>query len=446
MVCLDNGHVVVGNESELHRYDTSKNTWYAFHEHELPVNKSFTLAVYQSKLLLIGGMMTTLTPFSCNLSMSVHRAGITLPPSKSECETNKIWYLDDKRGWTESPLLSPMPSSRSNAAAVVDGDLLIVANGPGIIEGNGVDIFDGKSWRPTVYVQVGVPMNRIDQYSHKVDMAIHNGHLYMLSEYFNCEIKQIDYKFFGSVSVQSLLESSTSVHKYATWMKVEFLDGYASNPIAYKRYFISVVAVRHNNKPVLGIHVFANDSWGVVMANPDMKLTLALPCVTRLPEHKLMVMIGGDALVMSTEGKYKLYNHVCMYVMIMIYNIIVPPYCPTACDTSITYFSLVALEDVAGIPISSQLQGKKLDQFKDQAGFNLYPVSKTFSDPVFRHIFSWISDGGKRELTRKPSWQNFIQVLKEIDLGELAKQIEDFFIQTCPAGPQQKKGTNLCFS
>lgn len=100
----------------------------------------------------------------------------------------------------------------------------------------------------------------------------------------------------------------------------------------------------------------------------------------------------------------------------------------------------MALEDLAGIPVLSQLRGKKLNQFKDQAGFHLDPVDTTSSDLVFRYIFSWLSDGKRRELTRKPSWQNFIQILKEIDLGELAKQIEDFFIRTCPAGSQQKKG------
>ena len=132
-----------------------------------------------------------------------------------------------------------------------------------------------------------------------------------------------------------------------------------------------------------------------------------------------------------------------MPIIIVHYVYIVPPYCPTACDTSITYFSLMALEDLAGIPILSQLRGKKLNHFKDHAGFNLFPVSKTSSDPVFRYIYSWQNDARQRELTRKPSWQNFIQILKEINLGEIAKQIEDFFIQTCPAGPQQKKGNLL---
>ena len=311
MVCLDNGQVVVGNESELHRYDTSKDTWYAFHEHELPV-KDFTLAVYQSKLLLIGGVITTLTP-SIPIHNMVTGAATKPPPSKFESVTNKIWYLDDERGWIESPLLSPMPSSHSNSAAVVDGDLLIIADGPGIIEGNGVDVFDGKYWRPTVYVE-GAPMNQYSE-THKkyrMDLAIYDHHLYVLSEYLNYQTKQIDYKFFGYVSVKSLLESSTGAHKYATWMEVEFPSGYASNPIAYKEYFASVIAARHGSKPVLGIHVFTNDSWGVVMANPHVKFTPALPCVIRLPKQELMVMIGGDALVMSIEGKYN--NSACIHV------------------------------------------------------------------------------------------------------------------------------------
>lgn len=325
MVYLDNGQVVVGNESELHRYDTSKDTWYAFHEHELPV-KDFTLAVYRSQLLLIGGVITTLTPSVPIHNITVHVPGIlTKPPlSKSEHVTNKIWYLDDERGWIESPLLSPMPSSHSNAAAVVDGDLLIVANGPGIIESSGVDIFDGKSWQPTLRVE-GAPMNLIDGYSHKkyrVDLAIHDYHLFVLSEYLNYQSKQIDYKFFGSVSVQSLLESSswtTSAQKYVSWRKVELPNGYASNPIAYKGYFISVVAVHHNNKPLLSIQVFVNDLWSVVLANPHVKFTLALPCVIKLPKQELMVMIGGDALMISTEGKYMtiIYMHACIIATII---------------------------------------------------------------------------------------------------------------------------------
>ena len=68
-----------------------------------------------------------------------------------------------------------------------------------------------------------------------------------------------------------------------------------------------------------------------------------------------------------------MYNNVATCNII---NVTVPPYCPTACDTSITYFSLMALEDLVGIPILSQLRGKKLDQFKDQAGFDYIQLVK----------------------------------------------------------------------
>ena len=102
------------------------------------------------------------------------------------------------------------------------------------------------------------------------------------------------------------------------------------------------------------------------------------------------------------------------------------------------------MDDLLEIQILSQLRDKKLKQFKDQAGFNLQPTDKTSSDPVLRYIISWLIDAQQRELTRKPTWRNFIQVLEEIELGEVAKKIEEFFNQTCPDGSQQKKGKGKC--
>ena len=54
---------------------------------------------------------------------------------------------------------------------------------------------------------------------------------------------------------------------------------------------------------------------------------------------------------------------------IIIIHDVVPPYCPN--DTWISLFALMSLEDLPDIKVLSQLQGKKLKQFKDQAGFNL---------------------------------------------------------------------------
>ena len=85
--------------------------------------------------------------------------------------------MDDKLGWVpvKSPL-SPMPSCRSDADAAADGDLLVVASGPGIVGTNGVDVFDGKTWQQTMYVQWRMCNRRFYQKS-RLDMTIHNGHL-----------------------------------------------------------------------------------------------------------------------------------------------------------------------------------------------------------------------------------------------------------------------------
>ena len=113
----------------------------------------------------------------------------------------------------------------------------------------------------------------------------------------------------------------------------------------------------------------------------------------------------------------------------------------------ITSFALNKLEDSVGIKVLSELQDKRLNQFKDQAGFNLHSTNQPSSNPAVRYIDSWVIDARKRELTRKPTWRNFIQVLEEINMGEMAKQIEDFFARTCPDGHRQEiKGIHFVVS
>ena len=105
------------------------------------------------------------------------------------------------------------------------------------------------------------------------------------------------------------------------------------------------------------------------------------------------------------------------------------PYRP---DVTFSVLAIIRLEG-REIQVLQQLkQTKKLNQFKDQAGFNLLPTSQSSDDPALRYIISWLHDGNHRELTRKPTWRNFIQVLREIDLSELAERIEDFFARTTP--------------
>ena len=106
-----------------------------------------------------------------------------------------------------------------------------------------------------------------------------------------------------------------------------------------------------------------------------------------------------------------------------------PPYC---LSNEFSYRSLKMLEPV-GIPVLTQLKEMKLlYQFKTQAGFSLQVSYGPKCDPVKQHIWSWMTDNRQRELTRKPTWENLTQVLKEIGLDELVKEIEAFFADFKP--------------
>ena len=108
---------------------------------------------------------------------------------------------------------------------------------------------------------------------------------------------------------------------------------------------------------------------------------------------------------------------------------------PFRLSNEFSYCSLKMLEAV-GIPVLAQLKEKKLlHQFKTQAGFNLqvsYASQYSVCDPVKQHIWSWMTENRQRDLTRKPTWENLTQVLKEIGLGELVRDIEAFFTDLKP--------------
>ena len=105
---------------------------------------------------------------------------------------------------------------------------------------------------------------------------------------------------------------------------------------------------------------------------------------------------------------------------------------PYSLSKTFSYRSLKMLES-AGIPVFTQLKEMKLlHQFQIQAGFDLqvsYNSKFSACDPVKQHIWSWItkSNENQRELTCKPTWGNLMQILKEIGLGDLVKDIEGFF-------------------
>ena len=214
MVCLNNGHVVLQEGSEIYEYDITKNTWYAVCANEVPV-RNFTLAVYQSRLLLVSG---------------------------------KIWHLrDDKCGWIESPL-SPVPSSNSYIASVaVDGDLLVVASSAKFIGTKlDVDTFDGKAWKPTVHIQEKSFMPS--------SLYISDGHLYLLCHMTPVygsrvsgagleteSIRLWNHDFIGSVPIDSLLEA-TADDRCVAWKEL-YIAECISNPVSCDGHFISLAII-----------------------------------------------------------------------------------------------------------------------------------------------------------------------------------------------------------
>ena len=99
-----------------------------------------------------------------------------------------------------------------------------------------------------------------------------------------------------------------NTRKYATWIKVEFPDGCASNPISYDGHFILLAPFIYLNKQILMVYVYSDSSWHKVISNASMNYTISFPCITRLPTGSLMVMIDKEAFVMSIVGRFGIYN------------------------------------------------------------------------------------------------------------------------------------------
>lgn len=302
MVCLSTDLVVLQKKSEIYKYDVNKNTWYAVCENKVPVLE-FTLAVYQSWLLLIS--------------------------KESVTNIGKIWHLDDRCGWVESPALSPIPSSNSSIDAVaVDGDLLIVGSSKCdifVAELN-VGIFDRIAWKPTVCIQEEFQLS---------SLYISDGYVHFLSD------KQLGVRlftgpepvsywneslFFGFVPVESLLEPAAD-DKCITvaWKKVYIPDNLL-DPVLYNGHLISLAVV---SKKKLAMYVYEGSSLKFVIDSDSMDLTCcdspwidngstdrasanasmdtircSSPCIVRLATGNLMVVIDGDAFVISIEGMF----------------------------------------------------------------------------------------------------------------------------------------------
>lgn len=106
------------------------------------------------------------------------------------------------------------------------------------------------------------------------------------------------------------------------------------------------------------------------------------------------------------------------------------PYDP---NSEISFLALSKLqESSANIRVLSALECN-IEKFKDTAGYNLiklHDFSITNMKVAHENIESW-----KAEKTPNlmPIWSAFLEVLREIGLGHLAQDIDDFLKKTSPS-------------
>ena len=110
----------LASSNKLLIYDFTEDSWDTL---DTPTER-YTLAIYHSQLVLVGGMY----------------------PETGRA-TNQLWVLDQPNQWTQ--LLPPMRTERYQASAVSMDDHLIVAGGCVDIDSllDVVEVYDRKSWR-----------------------------------------------------------------------------------------------------------------------------------------------------------------------------------------------------------------------------------------------------------------------------------------------------------
>ena len=122
-VYIGGGYTPTGPSSDLLIYNFKKDSWVIINT----PTQSYSLAVYHSQLVLVGGVVCS-----------------------HNTVTNKIWVLDKECQW-DSSQIPAMPTERFETSAVSVGNHLIVAGGDkgGTIGSrlDVVEVYDGHKWR-----------------------------------------------------------------------------------------------------------------------------------------------------------------------------------------------------------------------------------------------------------------------------------------------------------
>ena len=121
---------------------------------------------------------------------------------------------------------------------------------------------------------------------------------------------------------------------------------------------------------------------------------------------------------------------------------------PYDCKKHFTLVAFKKLERVANIPLLAvQTVKQKLPEIKIYAGFKFQDGSGSTS-LFLQYMYSWLSAYCEsKQCTVEPTWSNFLDALRYVNLTKLATQVEDC-LKTAPAivEAKAKEGTSqfLC--
>jgi hypothetical protein len=125
---------------------------------------------------------------------------------------------------------------------------------------------------------------------------------------------------------------------------------------------------------------------------------------------------------------------------------LVLPYNP---DREISMAAIAKLDLHVGIDVLAKLRAK-LGSFKERAGFSIsqnkpLPIPELCCNKepaAVKCIQCWVND---EKPSLPPTWKNFLQILRELNLGDIANEIDHYLQSTAQIQqPEPKRDSELC--
>ena len=247
-VYMGGGKTPEGPSTKLLIYNFSTDLW---DEISTPV-QSYSLAVYRSKLVLVGGV----DPYQNSVG-------------------NKIWVLDEKHCWIDSEIPN-MPTERFAASVASVGDYLIVAGGDKGGDNNHLDVvevYDGCKWRT---------VQSLPQSCSQMKSIVHEEFWYLAggvgqgTKVFYASLQSLTTPYLGGADQRSIWESLPDApFEYST-------------PVIFGMQLTTMVG---GNRSSIHAYSHRTKTWVHVT---DLPVAYDFVCSVVLPNRELLI-VGGKA-------------------------------------------------------------------------------------------------------------------------------------------------------